>query len=152
LNGGLFINSLLKADILEVDPQNAIVPSGSLNASSLGARMDAGYRFSGFGPGMYLEPLATVSMVDSKIDDFMQGVNKIDFDDGTSVQGRLGLRVGASFEAIGIKVEPFASGSVWHEFTDDNQIVLTSSGTSLNLTNNLADTWGEVSAGIKLFK
>ena len=151
LNGGLFIDTLLKADILEVDPENELGFLRSLDANNLGARLDAGYRFGGFGAGLYFEPLATISVVNSEIDNFTQGGNKIDFDDGTSVQGRLGLRVGTSFEAGAMTVEPFVSGGLWHEFEDDNQAVLTSSGTKFNLTDNRADTWGEVSAGINLF-
>ncbi len=151
LNGGLFIDTLFKADILEVDPENELGFLGSLDARNFGVRLDSGYRFGGFGAGLYFEPLATISVVDSKIDNFTQGGNKVDFDDGTSVQGRLGLRVGASFEAGAMTVEPFVTGGVWHEFEDDNQAVLTSSGTKFSLTDDLRDTWGEASAGLNLF-
>ena len=49
-------------------------------------------------------------------------------------------------------VEPFVIGSVWHEFEDKNQAALLSSGTLFNLADSLDDTWGEVSAGVNLFK
>jgi outer membrane autotransporter protein len=113
--------------------------------------MDSGYRFGGFGPGLFFEPLATIGVVDSDIDGFKQGFNKVSFEDGTSVQGRLGLRVGTSFVAGTMTVEPFVVGSVWHEFEDNNQAVLASSGTLFSLTDNVEGTWGEVSAGLNLF-
>ena len=75
----------------------------------------------------------------------------MNFDDGTSVRGRLGLRVGTNFQAGQITVEPFVIGSVWHEFEDDNRTTLVSSGTLFSLTDNFQDTWGEVSAGLNLF-
>ena len=150
LNGGLFVDTLFKADLLELDPKNAGF-SGSLDANNLGVRVDSGYRFGGFGSGMFFEPLATIGVVDSEIDNFTRSGNKVSFDDGTSVQGRLGLRVGTSFLAGTMTVEPFVIGSVWHEFEDGNQAMLASSGTLFSLTDNLADTWGEVSAGLNLF-
>jgi outer membrane autotransporter protein len=151
LNGGLFIDTLFKADFVDLDPKNTVGFAGSLDAQNFGVRVDSGYRFGGFAPGMFFEPLATIGVVDSEIDNFTQGGNKVGFDDGTSARGRLGLRVGTSFRTAQMTVEPFVIGSVWHEFEDDNQVALVSSGTSFNLADNFEDTWGEVSAGINLF-
>jgi len=100
---------------------------------------------------MFFEPLATIGVVDSEIDNFTQGVNRVNFDDGTSVRGRLGLRLGASMKAGMMTVEPFVIGSIWHEFEDSNNATLLSSGALFSLADNFQDTWGEVSAGINLF-
>ena len=151
LNGGLFLDTLFKADFVNLDPKSTIGFAGSLDAQNFGVRLDSGYRFGGFGPGMFFEPLATIGVVDSEIDNFTQGANRVNFDDGTSVRGRLGLRVGTNFQAGQITVEPFVIGSVWHEFEDDNRTTLVSSGTLFSLTDNFQDTWGEVSAGLNLF-
>jgi outer membrane autotransporter protein len=151
LRGGLFVDTLFKADFVEIDPNNSLGFAGSLDAHNLGARLDSGYRFGGFKRGLFLEPLATISVVKSDIDSFRNGVNQIRFEDGTSVRGRLGLRAGTTFAAGAITVEPFVIGSVWHEFEDDNRAQLTSLGTTFNLLESLDDTWGEVSGGINLF-
>ena len=151
LNGGLFLDTLFKADFVKVDPKDAVGFSGSVDAQNFGVRLNSGYRFGGFGPGVFFEPLATIGVVDSNIDNFTEGGNRVNFDDGTSVRGRLGLRVGTNFQAGQITVEPFVIGSVWHEFEDDNRTALVSSGTLFSLTDNFEDTWGEVSAGVNLF-
>jgi hypothetical protein len=150
LNGGLFVDTLLKADILKLDPKNAAGFGDSLDAHNIGVRVDSGYRFGGFRPGLFFEPLATISVVDSEIDSFTANSNRVSFDDGTSVRGRLGLRIGTNIRAGEMTVEPFVIGSVWHEFEDSNQSRLISSGTLFNLTDNLEGTWGEVSAGANL--
>ena len=121
LNGGLFIDTLFKADFVDLDPKSTVGFAGSLDAQNFGVRVDSGYRFGGFGPGMFFEPLATIGVVDSEIDNFTQGGNRVNFDDGTSVRGRLGLRVGTSFKTAQMTVEPFVIGSVWHEFEDEQQ-------------------------------
>lgn len=151
LNGGLFVDTLFKADFVDLEPKNAVGFSGSLDAHNLGVRVDSGFRFGGFTPGMFFEPLATIGVVDSEIDNFTQGTNKVRFDDGTSVRGRLGLRVGTSFQTAQTIIEPFVIGSVWHEFEDDNRAALVSSGSVFNLTDGLEGTWGEVSAGVNVF-
>jgi outer membrane autotransporter protein len=151
LNGGLFVDTLFKADFVDLDPKNTVGFAGSLDAQNFGVRVDSGYRFGGFGPGMFVEPLATIGVVDSEIDNFTQGGNRVSFDDGTSVRGRLGLRLGTNFKTAQMTVEPFVIGSVWHEFEDENRAALMSSGTLFNLADRFEDTWGEVSAGINLF-
>jgi autotransporter family porin len=115
-------------------------------------RVDGGYRFGGFRPAMFFEPLATISVVDSQIDDFAQNGNTVKFDDGTSVRGRLGGRLGTSFRvAHEITVEPFVVGAVWHEFEGDNKTVLNSAGTVFNLLDDQTGTWGEVNGGLNIF-
>ena len=153
LNGGLFIDTLFKADILTIKSDISSGLPSSLDANNIGARLDSGYRFGGFRDGMFYEPLATISVVDSQIDDFARNGNSVKFDEGTSVRGRLGLRVGTSFKAAQeLTVEPFVIGSVWHEFKDDNQAALISTGATLfNLADSLTGTWGEVSAGVNLY-
>jgi len=48
-------------------------------------------------------------------------------------------------------MEPFAIGSLWGNLSDNNQATLVSTGTILNLEDNLEDVWGEVSAGVNFF-
>jgi outer membrane autotransporter protein len=150
LNGGLFMDTLFKADFVKLDPKNTVGFGGSLDAQNFGVRLDSGYRFGGFRPGMFFEPLATVGVVDSEIDNFTQDSNRVSFDDGTSVRGRLGLRLGASIKSGDMTVEPFVIGSFWHEFEDENRATLASGGTLFSLADTPQDNWGEVSTGVNL--
>ncbi len=155
LNGGLFIDALVKDDILTLDSDLSSGLPASLNVNNIGFRIDSGYRFGGFGPGIFFEPLATISGVDSTFDDFVKDGNSVKFGNNTSLRGRLGLRVGSHFTlADGIAVEPFVIGSAWHEFEDNNQAVLVAAGAAtatFNLLDDLQGTWAELSAGVNVF-
>ena len=155
LNGGLFIDALVKDDILTLNSDASSGLPASLNVNNIGFRIDSGYRFGGFGPGMFFEPLATISGVDSAFDDFVKDGNSVKFGDSTSLRGRLGrASVRASLSPTGSAVEPFVIGSAWHEFEDNNQAVLVATGATtatFNLLDDLEGTWAEISAGVNVF-
>jgi autotransporter family porin len=151
LKGGLFVDTLLNAHIYELETATLGFPS-SLDANTIGLRTDAGYRFGSFSGGPFLEPLATLSVIWADIDGFTLGGNRVSFDDDANVRGRLGLRVGTTTQAWeGTMMEPFVIGSLWGNFTGDNQATLVSSGRSFRFEDELEDVWGEVSAGVNFF-
>ena len=77
LNGGLFVDTLLKADFVEFDPNGTVGFPGSLNSTAWGVRTDAGYRFGSFQRGFFFEPLATIAFNWVDIDDFAAGGTKV---------------------------------------------------------------------------
>jgi autotransporter family porin len=152
LSGGLFVDTLVKVDFLEFDTQGALGLPGTLDATAWGFRTDAGYRFGGFRRGPFIEPLATLAVVWSEIDDFTLGGNSVKFDDEANVRGRLGLRVGTSREVWnGIVMEPFVIGSLWGTLSGDNKATVTSLGTRFQFTDEPDDVWGVASAGVNFF-
>ena len=151
LKGGLFVDTLVNVHLYELDTATLGFPS-SLDASTVGLRTDTGYRFGSFSGGMFLEPLATLEVTWAHIDGFSLGGNAVSFDDDANVRGRLGLRAGTTMQAWdGTMMEPFVTGSLWGNFTDDNQATLVSSGTTFRYQDQLDDVWGEVSAGVNFF-
>lgn len=48
-------------------------------------------------------------------------------------------------------VEPFFTGSFWHEFEGDNKASLTSAGYKLSFKDELDDSWGELGGGVNFF-
>ena len=151
LNGGLFVDTLLNAHLLELETATLGFPS-SLDATTVGLRTDAGYRFGSFSGGAFIEPLATIAVLWSDIDGFTNGGNRVSFDDEANVRGRLGMRVGTSYPVwTGTTMEPFVIGSLWGNLSGDNQATLTSSGTTFRFEDDLDDVWGEVSAGVNFF-
>ncbi|MGV1013438.1 MAG: autotransporter domain-containing protein [Methyloceanibacter sp.] len=151
LRGGLFVDTLLNAHLLEMETAALGFPS-SLDATTLGLRTDTGYRFGSFSGGAFIEPLATLSVTWADIDGFSLGGNRVSFDDEANVRGRLGLRVGTSYGIWGTTtVEPFVIGSVWGHLSGDNQATLTSSGTTFRFEDSPEDVWGEVSLGVNFF-
>ena len=99
-----------------------------------------------------MEPLATIEITWADIDGFSVGGNTVRFDDDANVRGRLGLRAGTTMQAWeGTMMEPFVIGSLWGNFTDDNQATLVSTGRTFRFQDDLDDVWGEVSAGVNFF-
>ena len=160
LNQGLAIDLLVKADFLDLESPALTGLPGSLDVFTIGARLDVSYRFGGTGGyggyggslgGVFVEPLATLAVADTDIDDFERNGNDVEFDDETSVRGRLGLKVGTSFAGESLTVEPAVTASVWHEFGGDNGATITSGGATFDLSDSMDETWGEVSGMLTFF-
>jgi len=153
LNGGLYVDNLLKVNFVEFDPSAGSGLPGSLDSTTWGFRTDGGYRFGTVGQGVFIEPQATIAVAWSEIDNFTLAGNRVSFSDETDVRGRLGLRAGISRTlSNGALVEPFVIGSVWGDFSDDNSAAVTSLGTPFGpFTDDGDDVWGVLSAGINGF-
>ncbi|WP_108681155.1 hypothetical protein [Methyloceanibacter sp. wino2] len=151
LKDGLFVDTLLNVHLYEIDTPNLGFPD-SLNATTVGLRTDAGYRFGSFTGGAFFEPLATIEIAWADIDGFNVGGNKVSFSDDANVRGRIGGRVGTTTEAWeGTMMEPFLIASLWGNLSEDNAATLVSSGTTFQFQDDLDDVWGEFSAGVNLF-
>jgi autotransporter family porin len=153
LHGGLFVDTLAKADFLTLDPRAVRGFPDTLDNTNVGGRVDTGYRFGGFNGGMFVEPLATIAVAWANVEGFTKDGNTVEFDDDPNVRGRLGLRVGTSMEAWeGVTFEPFVIGSVWSTLSGTNSATLTSLGTTFpTFTDEATDVWGVVSTGVNFF-
>lgn len=86
------------------------------------------------------------------IDGYTLGANRVSFSDDANLRGRLGLRAGTTMQVWdGTLMEPFVTGSLWGNLTDDNSVRLVSAGTAFDFQDDLQDVWGEVSAGLNVF-
>ncbi len=151
LNGGLFVDTLANVHLYSLETSTLGFPN-ALDANTVGLRTDTGYRFGSFGGGPFLEPLATLEVTWADIDGFSLGGNTVSFDDDANVRGRLGLRAGTTMAAWeGTLMEPFVTGSLWGNLTDDNSATLVSTGRTFRFEDQLDDVWGEVSAGVNVF-
>ncbi|MGH6737234.1 MAG: autotransporter outer membrane beta-barrel domain-containing protein [Methyloceanibacter sp.] len=151
LRGGLFVDTLFKADILDHEQDLLGFPDG-FDATSLGVRTDAGYRFGSFRSGPFIEPLATIGVVWSELEDFALGGNQVSFGDDPNWRGRVGLRVGTGYQPwTGVTLEPFLIASLWSDLGDAREATLVSSGETFNFEDDPEEIWGEVSAGVNLF-
>ncbi|MEZ5828410.1 MAG: autotransporter domain-containing protein [Hyphomicrobiales bacterium] len=152
LKGGLFVDTLLNAHLTQMDANGTLGFPSEVDANTVGLRTDTGYRFGSFTGGPFFEPLATIEVLWADIDGFSLGGNTVSFDDDPNVRGRLGVRAGTRMAAWdGTFMEPFVIGSIWGNFTDDNQATLISTGRTFRFQDDLDDVWGEVSAGVNFF-
>ena len=150
LRGGWYADLLFKANILDVDYETSFDdPEADANtdAVSLGARLDAGYRFQM--DSVFVEPQATLAYVSTDMDDYSLLATDVDPETGESLRGRLGLRIGASWDSGNMIFEPFLVGSLWHEFEGDNEVDLTS-GASVSVSDDPQATFGEVGGGLNI--
>ncbi len=146
LSGGFHFAALAKAELLKLDTETVGFPD-ELDSESYGGRVDVGYRFGA--AHFYLQPIATIAAVWSRMDGFSNGTNTVDFEDGSSVRGRLGLRVGTTLHPLlGVALEPFLEASLWSELDGDNRASLVSDGEPFAFTDSPDDVWGVVSAGL----
>ena len=150
LNKNLFVDALVKADFYQLGTETSGFPS-TLSVRTLGARLDAGYRFGG--PHMFVEPLATVAASASTIDGFTVGSNSVEFGDGTSVRGRIGARFGATMHPTeDSKLEPFLAASLWGTLGSGSTAQLTTADETLSFTDgSQGQNWVELSAGVNVF-
>lgn len=152
LRGGFFLDTLFKAFFGTMESKGAVEFPETLDTQTYGLRVDSGYRFGGVKDGPFVEPLATVAVSWTHIDDFSHRGNTIDFSDDEQVRGRLGMRVGTSSQIWeGTTFEPFLIGSVWGLLSDDSSAKLTSMGNTFVFTDEPDDVWGEISGGVNFF-
>lgn len=153
VNGAWYADLLVKANLLDIDYSTSFNDpdsDGETDALSLGVRLDTGYRFDMDG-GFFVEPQATLAYVNTDFDDFSALETDIEFDDGDSLRGRLGLRAGMSWDSSSMIFEPFLTASIWHEFEGDNAVTLTNGGV-VTVGDEPEDTYGEVGGGINMIE
>ena len=140
--GGWYNDLLFKADLLNVDYKTAFQGgNASPDVDFFGIRYDTGYRFN-LGSGFFVDPQGTIAWVNTETDSFNLFGSPVNFSDGESLRGRLGGRLGYSTNWGGTIVEPFFTGSFWHEFEGDNKASLTSAGYKLSFKDELDDFVG----------
>lgn len=145
LNGGLFVDTTIKADFGKMDYSSG-GESASADYTSIGGVVDAGYRFTG-GTGWYFEPKATLAYVHTDFDNMETFGTDVEFDNGESLRGRLGGRVGTSIDRNGILIEPYLEASVWNEFSGDYTASFVSNGFTLDPGFDADGVYGEVALG-----
>ncbi len=151
INRGFFANSLLMANILNVNYNHSALLNSTGNALTFGGHFDMGYRFN-FKEGWFAEPLVTV---EGMYTDF-RNVNLAGVYlnlDNMDARGRLGVRVGTSFVNGGYRIEPSVTASVWHAFTGDNAASFGSGVYTFNLEDvDSHKTYGEIGGALNFLE
>ncbi len=154
LNGGLFVDATVKADFGNIDYSTDAGggASGSFDTdyTAVGFVVDTGYRMN-MASGWFFEPKATISYVNVDIDEASVLGTDVSFDDGNSVRGRLGARVGNKMQSENAVFEPFVEASVWGEFDGDYSASLGSGGFEPSVSHDTGGAYGEVVGGVNVF-
>src|SRR6185312_10306645 len=135
LQGAWFVDGKVMANIGNVDYSNSLSVKDHANVTSIGGVLDTGYRID---RGRYfIEPGATLAYVNTDIDNLAVYGTSVNFTDGDSLRGRLGIRLGMTVQDQQAKYEPFLGVSGWYEFLGDNTTSVASGGYDLQATDNV---------------
>jgi len=147
---GFFLDGQFKANLMDVDmviPTLGFVQS-DINVENYGFSLDAGYRVGGH---LFVEPLATLMYVDTQIDDLAIAGSTVTFDGGSSFRGSLGLRMGGKTNEVDSQfIELSVISRVWDEFSNDNDVTITTGGSSLTLSEKELEMFGEVGGSLNV--
>jgi len=149
IDGGLFVDGAIKADFGRIKYRGDLGNFNN-NFTSVGATVDAGYRYSPAGK-WFVEPKATLAYVHTRYDDAKLAGTKLDFGSGNSVRGRLGARVGTQFATANTLIEPWVELSLWHEFKKHPSVALSGDGWDVPVTYDRDGTYGTAALGVDLF-
>ncbi len=121
MKDGFFASAMLRQDLM--DMQHAInADRGSTDVASLGARGDVGYRIRH--GNMIVEPLASLSVVNTDIDAYNVGVVNFARSSQTAVDAALGARLAYETGAFSIST----TGRVWNNFSDPASVAVSVGG------------------------
>jgi len=144
---------VVKADFLDItiDPDAPGADDENTDGLNLGGLIDAGYKIGG-GEGLFIEPQAALAVLSTDIDDAEVFGGTVDFDDETSVRGRLGLRRGYDQTAANqVVYSSDVTASVWQEFNGDNDATIATPGfPAFGVSDNPGETVGDISLGFSV--
>jgi len=157
-NGGFYIDAQLRRDFyrMDISSPDVSVFGAKLNARGWSFSSSAGYNYA---VGSYfIEPSVAISYSRTGIDTLAavttvgpnSNLKLIDVDDVESVLGRAGVRVGTSFIAGGMSLQPFAAASVWNEFAGSTgaSVLNTQNNSRSTFNSSRVGTFGQYSIGI----
>jgi outer membrane autotransporter protein len=124
------------------------VSTGNYNIPTIGGSFEAGRRFDFAGGRLFIEPQAQLAGVWAGGMDYTASNGlRVQGDDQTSLQGRLGGRFGMHFEfSQGWTIEPYAKAEVIQEFLTGDTVMTNSTA----FDSNLSGTVGRFGGGLTL--
>lgn len=153
MKNNFFIDAVLKADFGDIDYMTAtgtgFSSAFSTDYQTIGFVVDSGYR-NEYADGVFLEPKATISYSDTDIDATSLYGTGLNFNDGDSLKGRVGVRVGKTMEQNGTTMEPYAELNIWNQFSGQYNLGL-KSGPGVAVGQDTGGSYGELTLGANFY-
>ncbi len=147
MSGGLFLNGLAKGDFNTVDANlTAVGDMETFDASSFGLQGELGYRLAG--DAWFVEPVASLSWTQTRIDSFTASGATLDFEDADSLVGKAGMRVGWTVGSGDVVLVPAIGVFAIDEFEGENAMTFTTGATSFAVTDTPPGAYGKVEFGV----
>lgn len=149
-NGGYYADAQVTWDPLSMTFHTAFANVGS-NANSVGVIANTGYRMDR--GRFFVEPIASLTYVDTRLDDMTTGGGTVDFSNGQSLRAGAGGRVGTHFASMGgTTTEVALLGKLWNEFESANKVTVSDGmGHSVTYSNNISGVFGEAMASATIY-
>ena len=143
-DGGFYVDAQGKVDLLTLDYTAPIGPNTDAAVTSIGIEANTGYR-ADMG-SMFIEPVATVAYVNTTIDDMSVGTASVDFSNGDSLRGGLGVTVGTTIDTGNDTTTELAFlAKVWNEFEAANTVTISDGvGGTVEFSDSISGLFGEV--------
>jgi outer membrane autotransporter protein len=139
-----WIDGVLKYDDFQLEMTNRQIGYvAETDGKSYGAQVQAGYRFGD--ADFYVEPIVTLAYVRTSIDALTVASSTLDFDDGKSMRGKAGVRVGRASGAW----RPYAMIEAVKEFEGENAVTFGSGGFSTVVDDEAGDAYGLATIGLE---
>ncbi len=158
LAGPLFVDAVVNANRLDLrtDLPNLAFDTGvklTQEVESLGAQVEAGWRVP-LAEGLFVEPLAGVSYVETNIEDvdLPGGAGSFGFDDSyKSVRYGAGLRLGMDSRLMGLAAGYSLTGRYWNESEGESAVAVRMPDDAVfALADDFSGDFGELAASVNL--
>jgi hypothetical protein len=152
VNGRMFVDAIINSTDLDLTFKDRGQRFGG-TAKSLGAQLEGGYRgFQVNGKGAYIEPLAALSYVSTKVDDLGIGPVSASFEDGSSLRAGLGLRMAGDWETKALTARLGVTGRIWRELDGEHATTLRASFGESRYLDHDVDTLSDIGVAVGLFR
>lgn len=150
-----FLDGVVSFNSMDLDyqaPSLAPAPNNvfASDVDSWGVQVEGGYKLA-LGENASIEPLVSLSYVNTEIGDIDVPGATIMWDDQTSLRGSIGARLSTDAEMERFNAKFALTGRVWNEFEGENGLTIDNLGPDLDLVDDFSGTFGEVTGSINLF-
>ncbi len=150
---GLYSDLVLQAAAYDTRAESSLGESFSSAGYGALASFETGYAFD-LGQGVTLEPQGQLACQHVDFEDAKDAHGAFYFDGGSSLRGRLGLRLGKLFdtgdERKARQLSVWVRCNVWKEFLRSDEITVADrdGGNRTGVTSRFDDVWGEAQVGL----
>ena len=146
-NNGFYVDAQLDIDFLNGTYHVPIGPGFNAKAdvNSVGVLANMGKRYN-LGRG-FIEPIVSVTYVNTHVSSFASGTSTVDFSNGESFRAGVGGRIGTSFKGPGAyDTEVSVLAKIWDEFSGDNKVTISDGINTTTFTDSTSGVFGELAA------
>ena len=143
-SSGWYTDTVLMGSALRLSTNSVNGVGASSSGNAITGSIETGLPVS-LSEGLTLEPQAQLVWQRTSLDSLNDGVSDVRWNNGNTLQGRVGARLQWAFEANGVNWKPYLRANVLRSFGQDDETAFDGSTT---VANSIGQTAGQVGAGL----